>query len=386
MSLPLDLLPNILRSLDNSDLKICILVSNSFRHIALPLFLAHVTLCSQTWKKKCAFLLGEAGITLRSNIRKITVKIDEIPILSRDSEFPSLLRLVLREIGPRLDALCIRSKDERSWNELHPAFLKVVVASMPQIRSLELPGICNIPLLTALSPFPLLQRLYLKSEHFIITIRDYNFDIDALPSLPKVTFLSVDSFVQEDFSRYNSLGRYILAAGSEIQSIDLVQFCDDEFPLNWDFLEPYTGSLLHLSLGTHLYETVVKRLFGRDILEDDIVNFHILPKLQSITFYIPTNASPQDWRLWSSWITRNMENITDNPLPSLEKLIFILKSGIAPDADSSTTLDDLAVRSSFEIHMIISCPAASFSRSATAVRSCLPSWDVTGRLKCWIRI
>ncbi|KAH8823369.1 hypothetical protein DL96DRAFT_1617400, partial [Flagelloscypha sp. PMI_526] len=386
MALPLDLLPIILTSLDRPDLRTCTLVTIAFRHVALPLLFSQVTLCSETWQKKCAFLLEEAGIQLRSNIRKITVEIEDIPIFTVHSETPSSLRLVLQEIGPQLDTLCIESKDEISWEELHSIFWDIVVTSMPHISTLELLGIGHIPLLTTLSHFPILGRLYLKSDGLLIGEKEEEVHIDDLPSLPKVSSLSIDCFVEEDFGKAISLGRYILAVGDGIQSLTLVEYSGDEFPLYWNFLRPYTRSLQHLTLGTHLFHTVVDSLAKPDAIKDNIVNFRILPKLQSITFHIPNNAFSQDWWFWASWIARTMENTTETPvLPLLAKLTFIFTSSIVPDADCSTTLDDLVLKSSFEIHTIISChTTTSFSEMVGAFRGCLPSWNAAGRLKFWM--
>ncbi|KAH8834594.1 hypothetical protein DL96DRAFT_1810836 [Flagelloscypha sp. PMI_526] len=356
MALPLDILPHILGSLDNSDLENCVLVGAAFHSISRQPLFTHLTLCPRTRRTKCAFILGEGGIQPRQYIRKITVTIPETPTSTEDSVFLSSLRLVLQKIGPQLEAFCLQAQHERIWKQLQLVFRDIIPSTMPHLLSLEFLGVSEIPLLATLNHFPLLQKLSLKAESYLIGSRGDDTDPDAFSSLPQVSSIIIDGFVQDDFRGTNSLVRYIKAR-REIRSLTLAHFCGDEFPLNWYFLEPSTSSLHHLNLGTDLYQTVVSRPLDNDTKEVETLKFSMLPHLQSITFTIPKSASPQEWQLWSSWLARSMENPSDSsPLPLPRQLKLIVQSRFAPTKDSTASLDELAMNSSFEIHMIFFRP------------------------------
>ncbi|KAH8834605.1 hypothetical protein DL96DRAFT_1581066 [Flagelloscypha sp. PMI_526] len=287
-------------------------------------------------------------------------------------------------MGPQLDAFCIETLVEHAWEQLHPTFRNTFRINMLRIRSLELLGISQTPLLKLLSHFPFLERLSLRADEFIIGAREDDVEVEELLSLPNASSILIDGFVEDDFAEWTSLSRYMLAAASEMESLILVRSTSDEFPVDWYFLEPYTSSLHHLSFSTHLYQTIVKRDAHQRRGYHSSPELDIFPQLRSITFSIPNDASPLDWEAWSNWVARTMDNPID-ALPFLTNLKFILQSTLVPSSASSTTLDELATSSNFEIHIIVTCPVAGFSETVSAFRGCLPSWDAVGRLKFWMR-
>ncbi|KAH8834607.1 hypothetical protein DL96DRAFT_1581070 [Flagelloscypha sp. PMI_526] len=391
MSLPLDLLPNILGSLDAADLEACTLVAFSFRRIARQFLFTHLVLCARTWEAKCSFLREELGSEFRRKVTKITLKIEELPVLAKVHKVPRPLLLLLQEVGSQLDMFCIEAEREISWDILHPSIREVVVNFLPYIRSLELFGINQIPLLTVLVHFPHLQRLSLQADLAIIGKMDQNdHEENALElSLPGVTSISVNVFAEEDFEKPNSSLAHILT-GPNIRSVMLVRSCDDDFLISWDAVELFAHQLHHLSLGAQFYHTVVNEFSTTPTTATRFLDFGLLSQLQSITFTIPDGVRPAEWKPWSNGISRLIMNDENGLyLPSLVTLKFILPSNLTPGKDSSTNLDDIATKSSFEIHIIArSGPSdrGSFFEMVRAFQACLPSWIKAGRLKFWMRV
>ncbi|KAH8798754.1 hypothetical protein DL96DRAFT_1638642 [Flagelloscypha sp. PMI_526] len=391
MSLPLDLLSPILESLENSDLEACTLVAVAFHRVARQLLFAHIVLCSDTWRAKCAFALDSRGVELRRSARKVTLIIDGIPILKSESDLPRLLQLFFEEIGPCLDAFRVQTSSELWWRTFHHSFREIITSTMPHIRSLEVLGVSQIPLVKTLSYFPHLRRLSLKSEDFIIGIPEDLANDDILrSSVPKIASLSVAGFTDQDFEESTSLTQFMLLATPQIHCLTLDQSSTNHYPLYWDFLQAFTSSLYHISFGKDLYRTVVPKFWNYTLDELSSEKIHRFSQLQSVTISIPHDASPEEWEPWWPQIAQGIQNLRNLYfLPSLNALRFVLPSSFALGNVSSASLpslSELVVHSSFEIHIVISCPATDFPQMANDFRTCLPSWDAAGRLKFWMRI
>ncbi|KAH8834628.1 hypothetical protein DL96DRAFT_1581135 [Flagelloscypha sp. PMI_526] len=388
MSLPLDLLPHILGYLDGADLDKCCRVTVAFRLTARLLLFSHVILCSTTWEATCGFLLGATGEKLLSHINKVTMRIDGSPGLAKD-DFEPLVQSFLRTVGPQLDAFCIRTNTEREWNKLHISFREDIRHKiLPHIHTLELLGIVQIPFLTILPRCPNLTVLRVGSTEYIIGKREINIKMEDLMKLdfPHVASLTMDVFALEDFGRSTSLARYLVFRGNEIQNLTLDRFCDPDFPLALDFLIPFEGlrnSLLHLSFGTHLYETVIQG-YAVDL---DWLGLDMFPCVQTITFTAPVDASPNGWNQWWTYIALSFDRpAAIECVRSLKTMRVVVQSRDPPNEKRLTMINRLRSKVDFEIHIVGSGTrvAQNFPEIANAFRSCLQSWDRTEKLKFWV--
>ncbi|KAH8834626.1 hypothetical protein DL96DRAFT_1581130 [Flagelloscypha sp. PMI_526] len=389
MSLPLDLLPLILGYLDRQDLEKCCRVTVAFRHIARPLLFSHVILWSSTWKAKCSFLLGETSERRLSHIKKVTIRIDGIPGLTKEGKFQPLIQSFLRTVGPQLDAFCIHADSDRHWKKLHPSFRNDICDTiLPHIHTFELVKIVQIRLLTVLSHCPKLQVLRLGSTDYVIGKSEDEIKKEDLVELglPRMTSLVMDDFGREDLRGSTSLARYLVFRGNEIRNLTLSRYCEEDFALALDFLIPFDelrNSLLHIFFGTHLYETVVRR----PLPELDLLGLGIFPRVQTITFTAPVDASPGEWDHWWTYIAQTLDQpeIVDC-IRSLKTMKMVLQSRNPPDDKPLSVINELTSKVDFEIHIMGSgiSVAQNFSEIARAFRTCLPSWDQAGKLKFWV--
>ncbi|KAH8834636.1 hypothetical protein DL96DRAFT_1676695 [Flagelloscypha sp. PMI_526] len=120
------------RYLDGRDLEKCRRVTVAFRHIACPLLFSHVILWSSTWEAKCSFLLGATSEGLLSHIKKVTIRIDGIPGLTKNEDFQPLIQSFLRTVGPQLDAFCIHPEIDLHWKR------DICDMILPHIHTFEL--------------------------------------------------------------------------------------------------------------------------------------------------------------------------------------------------------------------------------------------------------
>ncbi|KAH8834599.1 hypothetical protein DL96DRAFT_1810842 [Flagelloscypha sp. PMI_526] len=391
MSLPLDLLPHILGFLDASDLETCTLVTVSFHRIARWLLFTHLVLGPYTWKAKATFL-EDKGIELRPHVKKITLEINEddgTSYATMELNAQPLLALLGLLGGPQLDALRIQSVEDCSWDTFPDSFLDTLTTKIfPFIRSLDLNKVAVIPLLTTLSHCLHLQSLSLSGMEYIIGISESGSENEEIIpwNLPRVTSLQVNIFGIEDFGDEDagptSLKQYILLAGSGIRSLHLGLCGTRDFPLKWDFLRPFhdlRNSLIHLSFGSHLYETVVTQYEKLGMDPSIRLEFSIFSQLQSISFTTPHAASPTGWEPWWRCLTQSF----DYPQNTLKVLRFYLHSTYCPEFVSTNPLDNMAEETKFEIH-IVACgdiDGAGFVETARAFRMNLPSWDAAAKLK-----
>ncbi|KAH8834630.1 hypothetical protein DL96DRAFT_1581142 [Flagelloscypha sp. PMI_526] len=389
MSLPLDLLPPILEFLDVWDLEQCCLVAVAFHQIARPLCFSHVILCSTTWKSKCTFLLRERGEDLRSHIKKVTMRIEGIPGLSQNDEFEPLIQSLLKTVGPQLNAFCIQTNTDYYWRELLPSFRELIhTGTMSRVRSLELLGITQIRLLTALSRMSHIKSLRLGSTDYVIGKPEEDITKENLEilSLPCLTSLAMDTFGEEDFGQTTSLARYLAVHGEYIQYLRFGRFCDEDFPLTLSFLSPFVGlrnSVVHLSFGTHLYETAVRQ----HPTEFKGLDFGLFARLQTLTFTTPVNSSPSDWRYWWTYISKSLNYPTAvERLRSLKTMKVVLLSRNPPDENPSSAINELVTKFDFEIHIMGSGDRIrqNFLEIARTFRVCLPLWEEAGKLKFWV--
>ncbi|KAH8834667.1 hypothetical protein DL96DRAFT_1581240 [Flagelloscypha sp. PMI_526] len=388
MSLPLDLLPNIMGSLDITDLESCSLVAASFRKIARPLLFAHVTLCNGTWKPKCTFLLSDPGVVYHRHVKKLSLQIDGMPSLDMDEEIPLSLTSVLEMLAPYLEAFCLHSTVDFGWEKLNSSFLDVIIrVIMPRIRSLELLRIMQIPVLTTLKNCPHLQHLHLSATDYIIGKPENYVEIKDLYdwNLPKATSIEIDVFGEEDFGDVSSLQPYIRYAGAKIRAFKLGKSCNRHFPLSWDFLRPFEemrNSIHHLSFGSHLFSTVVEHCSTDSYVTLDLDMFS---HLHSITFEVSSDSNPIDWPLWFGCLAQSFQHPQHSMLTTL---MFTLSDSSAPDfGPTLNPFNSLAEQCGFEVRFVLrSCGhGESFAEIVSAFRQALPSWETAGRLDFWLK-
>ncbi|KAH8798753.1 hypothetical protein DL96DRAFT_1564800 [Flagelloscypha sp. PMI_526] len=315
-------------------------------------------------------------------------------------------------VGDRLDAFCIQSVDDFGWDQFPDSFISLIaVKVLPHIHSLELIRIMRIPLLATLRHCTHLQTVRLGAMSYLIAPSEGDgHDKETLEfGIPLVSSLVVDVFGKEDFGDDRegptSLKRLILLVGASICSLTLSWCCDPQFPFEWDFLHPFRDlrhSLLHLSFGTHLYETIrqlvsfpilffhlflnyaiVDHMTEPDIKHQTKLDFGIFSHLQSITFSIPKGASPAGWELFSICFAQSLNCSPRTPLITLN---FVLHSIYYPEHASSTSLlDNLVQNGNFDIHVVArgGLDGHGFADITEAFRMDLPSWDDAGKLKFW---
>ncbi|KAH8834471.1 hypothetical protein DL96DRAFT_1580672 [Flagelloscypha sp. PMI_526] len=389
-SLPLDLLPHLLSSLDARDLEICSFVTWDFHHIARQLLFSQLTLCSKTWRAKCDFLLKDPESQLLKHTKSLTFLTQDMPIFTQNNEVPSLLISLLQKFqGHRIKRFCIDSlSQEHAWSDLHTAFQNAITASvLPSILSLQLLGVTRIPLLTVLGQCPSAANISFSAESdYVGTYVDTR--KTELSRDSNVTSLSVGIFGESDFSTTRTLAQYILLGGSKIISLELDQYCaPSHFPKSFPFLEPFealTQRLLHLSLGPQIY-TIVVAEHGKS----SPLALKMFPQLQTLQLSLLTednNDSSENWTSWSEWIARMFEFNSKYPR-SLKILRFLLHPGC--ERRQRTVLDDVAAVSNFQIHICVDGHgnnAERFEDTVSSIRSSLESWDANGKLKFWLRL
>ncbi|KAH8834640.1 hypothetical protein DL96DRAFT_1581177 [Flagelloscypha sp. PMI_526] len=142
-------------------------------------------------------------------------------------------------------------------------------------------------------------------------------------------------------------------------------------------------SVVHLSLGTHLYETAVRQ----NPMVTEALIFGLFDRLHSITFTAPVDASPGGWSSWWTYISDGLDYPLDmDPLIPLKTMRMVLLSRDPPSENPSSTINALASRFDFEIHIIGSGGRVrqNFVEITSAFRASLPRWEEAGKLKFWV--
>ncbi|KAH8834534.1 hypothetical protein DL96DRAFT_1810781 [Flagelloscypha sp. PMI_526] len=389
VTLPLDLLPYFLSSLDKPDLERCCLVARDFYHTARPFQFSRLVLDSKTWKLKCRFLLDSPGSQFLKYIKSLKLEIISMPLFRGGEEMPSSLLVLLQRLqGHHLDSLCIDARpDECKWNDLHSTFRKGVFdILLPHITSLELLSMVNLPISWIARRCPKLVNMELGSEHkYIAKLSDIEREepIDS-----NVTSLSFFMFGTRDFETDRSLGQYILHAGTKINSLELTQYMPrEEFPMSLDFLQclgSLTQQLHHLSIGPQLYYVVVSNGGGCNTLQ-----LALFPHLQTLQLSLSTGdqvAGTEAWAVWTAWVAQMLV-----PDADYSRSLKILRFLMYPDGTERkpTALNDLAVGSDFEIHVHVDGTGQNserFGQTVSSIRASLGTWDAADKLKFWMRL
>ncbi|KAH8834604.1 hypothetical protein DL96DRAFT_1676677 [Flagelloscypha sp. PMI_526] len=389
-SLPVDLLPNFLCSLDAPDLEMCCLVTGSFYRVARPLLFTHLVLSSRTWKAKCRLLLHNPESHLLKHTRSLTLEVVGIPVFDEDTEHHSILVSLLQRFqGHYLDAFCMDSRlDERRWSNLNKRFQDAIsVSILPFTSSIQFLGLTFIPLLTVLAQCSLLQDIRLGAASK--DIGDEN-DIqqEVLSLLPGPSALSFDVFGTSDFEENVSLTKYMLLKGDKIQYLEFGEYCSESsFPISLSFLEPFTnlkGRLLHLSFGPHLHRVIVA-----GVKKHGSLPLGMFPQLQTLQFAHSARRGKTDkdrWTPWAHWLATMFTTELNR-----EKPIKILHLSMYPDDGPwpITSLDQLVGAMNFQIHVYVDGRGKNtegFGDTVASVRNSLPSWDGAGKLKFWMRL
>ncbi|KAH8797781.1 hypothetical protein DL96DRAFT_897474 [Flagelloscypha sp. PMI_526] len=216
VSLPLDIVPHILSSLDVSDLESCSLVTHAFNTISQEiLFSYHLVLCSKTWRAKSSFLLGERGRHLCERVKNLTVRLDGIPGLYGNValDYPRsnlILLALLGKVAPQLDTLSLNGIVRSScisWKRLIPYGVNDFLCDqvLPYIRRLDIENFVSVPLLGILSHCRCLDTLDIGARYGGFAKEE---DAPFKLWLPKVSNLTVAGFKEQDFGSETSLGRY----------------------------------------------------------------------------------------------------------------------------------------------------------------------------------
>ncbi|KAH8834593.1 hypothetical protein DL96DRAFT_1810835 [Flagelloscypha sp. PMI_526] len=289
-SLPIDLLPNILSSLEASDLEKCCLVTQSFHGVARQLLFSHLILSSTTWKAKCRFLLDAPDDHLLKLTKSLTIYIVGMPVFFEVDEVPSLFVSLLQKFdGHRLAAFCMNAlPNEYRWLDLSPHFERLIFDSiLPFTSSLQFVGFTYIPLLRVIGRCSgLLDNALGANSDSIGNLVTQSEKTQVLPSVRSISF---GTFGTSDFNANISLSQYLGLPETRIQSLSFAEYCSsDKFPISLSFLGPFrilTQHLLHLSFGTQLYDVIVAAGGQYKILP-----LGMFPQLQTLQFAFSTGS------------------------------------------------------------------------------------------------
>ncbi|KAH8817723.1 hypothetical protein DL96DRAFT_1623169 [Flagelloscypha sp. PMI_526] len=392
-SLPLDLYPQILASSPRSTLRLCLLANSVFHDLAQKLLVEHLVLNSISWEQTHSFLKGGRGARLRSHVKKLTIKLEEMPVLGssldqeaarqRFSEFMVML-------SPHIVKLCLDGQrgveDEQPaaifWAKLCSDFrYTLIVHIFPHIHHLDMHEITHIPLLDILHYCPLLDELYLSSDVDVIS---HGINREGTVEFPTISIISFGIFGDVDFEPDTGIARYLQEAKKPPVCLQLGRyFSPSNFDLKLSFLadfDLFRKNLLHLSLGCQVYDTVVTL---KEAEFSTTLPLSSLPQLRTLGFSLNTRSRTVRWNIWSAWIARHFTTAH----PSLKTLSFI--GGHLPSNQTAhlAELDSLATDSRFQIDCVLT-PEYSHLPGINQpivyyLRRALPSWHAKGQLRFW---
>ncbi|KAH8817721.1 hypothetical protein DL96DRAFT_1623161, partial [Flagelloscypha sp. PMI_526] len=391
-SLPFDLYPQILASLPRSTLQSCLLVNSDLHDLAQEVVFEHLVLQSMTWERTHTFLMTGKGAQLRRCIKKLTIKVDEMPIYGSLAKVQPTRELFIKFIvmlSPQITKLGLHGQRETNdeqpctdWAELHSDFRQTLVVHVfPNIHHLEMHELTQIPLLDILHHCLVLDELYLGSDADNISSSQ---PPEGFIKLPSLSFISFGIFGDVDFEPDTGISRYLREVTKTPTSLQLGRyFGTNNFDLNLSFLANFglfQQHLLHLSLGCHVYDTVVKL---KEAGSCSTLPLSSLPQLRTLAFSLNTRSQTVKWNLWSVWIARHFDTIH----PSLKTLAFNEVGRASHDFDHLPELDSLATDSIFQIDCAFTTKENRFSskyqKTMDYLRRELLSWHAKGKLRFW---
>ncbi|KAH8796868.1 hypothetical protein DL96DRAFT_1010406 [Flagelloscypha sp. PMI_526] len=403
--LPLDLLPQILNSLDATNLENCCLVSSIFHKVSQQLLFSDLVLCEKTWQAKTMFLLSETGEPFCACVKKITLKLSAVLALVDSYNIPTsapepLLRL-LGTLGSHVETLQIEGlllvgtdgdPFPPTWKALPCDFRTCLVSSvLPNIRWLRLRDISSLPLFTIMTACPLLEFFDMGAIYSDLTIRNDNSTL-MITHLPIVQELSLGPFSVEDFEGGTALFEYLKVAGNKISTLKLSRFYlgHTYFPLDLKFLRPLEGLCSHLRqlcLGSDVFCKVVK--VGTEEIDEyaEILALSSFPRLQFLSFDLPPTFSRIEWTQWMRWLERVIisGSQTRQPLQTLRFLLPI--NSVIPEPSlayfQQSNLDQVGQNLKIEIHVVVPSqfPVGMFQPMFHFFSTCFQLLNQGGNLK-----
>ncbi|KAH8834462.1 hypothetical protein DL96DRAFT_494895 [Flagelloscypha sp. PMI_526] len=401
VSLPLDIVPNILTWLDASDLESCSLVTHSFHTVSREiLFSFHLVLCGDTYEAKCSFLLDKKGAHLCRRVKNLTIQLADIPGLGKFNHamHPDLIDFV-RKVGPQLDGLSLDGRvDHQSWLAWKDRTTRkyqelFYTAVLPHIRSLEIRNFSSLPLLTILSHCQHLQRVIVCAQYSAMNGQE---EAALKKGLPGVSYLSITGFRKSDFELVTSLGQYINDPKSKVTFLNItgysLRYSRLKLSLQFDFLPPMDSlrsNLQHLSLGLEIYDSIIRDYENGD--HSGLLPLPTFPQLQtlSLCMRLVSVTSLDKWPLWFEWITRNLRQ--PSPPSSLDTLRLVVH-----DVDNTwmifpqprrEIMTQFAVIPNIKIEAILKTNGRIPQRAEKAsglLKSYLNAWEDTGKLGVWL--
>ncbi|KAH8834466.1 hypothetical protein DL96DRAFT_494994 [Flagelloscypha sp. PMI_526] len=269
VSLPLDIIPQILEHLPVADLESCSLVDTSFRTFSQEIiFSQHLVLCSKTWRAKCLFLLGVEGRRLFMRVKNLTLRMEGMPGVTFSSVDldPDLLDFI-EKIGCQLDNFSLSGKEHTScisWSLLFPSGFHNILCYkvLPYIHFLRLEDFESVPWVTILNYCRHLQSIVIDAPCSAITSEE----TAALRiKRPSISSLTVGRNLKNtDFSLTMSLGLLLNHPDCKITFLDLSEsyYWKIASQLNvLSTLKSLRANLEHLSLGLDMYDLMGQSLF-----------------------------------------------------------------------------------------------------------------------------
>ncbi|KAH8834464.1 hypothetical protein DL96DRAFT_1580654 [Flagelloscypha sp. PMI_526] len=397
VTLPLDIVPQILGVLPMSDLETCGLVTAAFHAISQEIiFTYHLVLCWKTWRAKSYFFLGESGSHLCARVKNLKLRLEGMPgpynhLSPRESDSDHKLFALVEKLGPQLDKLslhglvgqvCVNWGSSVPW-KFHD-FLCTKV--FPHITSLEVDDFTSIPLLSIVSHCVRLQ-------HLQVGARDGRIAIDEVApnpiKLPPITNFAIKGFSEADFVSETSLGRYLAASNSKMAYLELSGCA---YALSLNFLPPMVSlrsTLQHLNLGTDVYYAL--RPGYQDDEVWDLLPLPTFPQLHMLTLNMLhiSFQFPNWWTLWFKWIAQNLSQPSLPPNFHTLRLVVhnVDQYCVMPPLTASVEMGQLAEYSSIEIHCTLKSNGRYPQRAQVAagmLRSFLKGWDEVGKLNFWV--
>ncbi|KAH8834463.1 hypothetical protein DL96DRAFT_1580651 [Flagelloscypha sp. PMI_526] len=405
LSLPLDIVPHILGSLDVSDLESCSLVTHAFHTISREIFFAqHLVLCGSTYEAKCSFLLGEKGASFFPRVKKLTLLLADIPGVTRSANpLHPYLSLFIRKVGPQLDQLSLDGVVKRnSWlTWMEPSASNyhdlLCTAVLPHIRSLKILNFNYLPLFTILSHCRQLQNFVITSPQYTSNPQQEEEAAAALKmKFPAILNLYITSFTKHSFELRTALAQYIDRPDATVTFLELSGYypllSSAKFPLHLDYLPPMESlrsTLQHVSLGLDMYDSIV-----RDYGDDDIPSLLPLPtfpQLRTLSLHMRLRSveSLEKWPVWFQWVSQNLSQATLPPNFDTLRLIVhdIDCDWILLHESKSSVTDQLAAIPGIGIDAILKTSGRSpqWAQAAAALlRSFLSAFEDAGNFLIWL--
>ncbi|KAH8796828.1 hypothetical protein DL96DRAFT_1721752 [Flagelloscypha sp. PMI_526] len=388
--LPLDVYCQIFAFLPRTELQKMLFMNSALCRLAEEFLSKHISLHSESWRKTCTFFVEGKGSRLLNRTKKLTVFLEDMPIVrSYPEEASNIQRLCkfIEIIGFQLSVLTLDGRSEHeyslTWDTISWEFREtLVIHALPFIHSLKILESTSLPLQHIIRHCPHLRHIHLSAEYDVITSEMVEKQED-IKGLPVVSSMSFGEFGEVDFDRGISLFQYLREASSTPTSLHFETWSGvPDFPLKLPFLDSFDrlkDNLLSLSFGSQFFETATLHCDTSTRLP-----LKTLPNLRTLAFSVSTMIPYKEWPRWATWLAAHF---SPNP-PSLQTLRFTEIPLTEDFIEHLSDLDRVASGSNIYMDCVFDGSASRadelFEGAVNALRLALPLWNSTGKLEFWL--